>query len=116
VATGSLEDHDIALKDEAAITVVLAARGYPGAYEKGSPISGIGAAETVPGVKVFHAGTRRSGNDIVANGGRVLNVTAIGANVAEARERAYDAAARIDWPEGFYRSDIAWRALGSEPT
>lgn len=116
VATGQLENQDIALKPEAAITVVLAARGYPGAYEKGSRIAGIGAAESIPGAKVFHAGTKRSGDDIVANGGRVLNVTAIGANVAEARERAYDAAARIDWPEGFYRTDIAWRALGAEPT
>ncbi|QIB33925.1 phosphoribosylamine--glycine ligase [Ancylobacter pratisalsi] len=111
-AIGNLSELSVAMKPEAAITVVMAARGYPGAYEKGSRIGGIEAAQTIPGVKVFHAGTRRVGEDIVANGGRVLNVTAIGANVAEARERAYDAVARIDWPEGFCRSDIAWRALG----
>ncbi|WP_371348393.1 phosphoribosylamine--glycine ligase [Ancylobacter sp. IITR112] len=111
VATGRLEDQPVALKPDAAISVVMATKGYPGAYGKGSRIGGLEAAETIPGVKVFHAGTRRAGEDIVANGGRVLNVTAVGANVAEARERAYDAVARIDWPEGFCRHDIAWRAL-----
>ncbi|WP_421698896.1 phosphoribosylamine--glycine ligase [Ancylobacter sp.] len=111
VATGRLEDQPVPLKPDAAISVVMATKGYPGAYGKGSRIGGLEAAETIPGVKVFHAGTRRSGKDIVANGGRVLNVTAVGANVAEARERAYDAVARIDWPEGFCRHDIAWRAL-----
>lgn len=111
-ATGRLEDHDIALKPEAAITVVMAAKGYPGSYGKGSVISGLDAAGSIPGVHVFHAGTARRDGAIVANGGRVLNVTAIGSNVAEARERAYDAVARLDWPEGFCRSDIAWRALG----
>ena len=112
VATGTLKDHDVAMKPEAAITVVMAAKGYPGAYGKGSRISGITEAEHIAGVKVFHAGTALREGGLVANGGRVLNVTAIGANVAEARERAYDAVARIDWPEGFCRSDIAWRALG----
>ncbi|MBB3770667.1 phosphoribosylamine--glycine ligase [Angulomicrobium tetraedrale] len=114
VATGRLESQPVPLKPEAAITVVMAARGYPGSYSKGSRISGIGAAESIPGVKVFHAGTRREGAAILANGGRVLNIAAIGGNVAEARERAYDGAALIDWPEGFYRRDIAWRALGSD--
>ncbi|GLK71890.1 phosphoribosylamine--glycine ligase [Ancylobacter dichloromethanicus] len=111
VATGRLEDQPVALKPDAAICVVMATKGYPGAYPKGSRIGGLEAAETVPGVKVFHAGTRQDSDDILANGGRVLNVTAVGANVAEARERAYDAVARIDWPEGFCRHDIAWRAL-----
>ncbi|WP_428032266.1 phosphoribosylamine--glycine ligase [Ancylobacter sp.] len=112
VATGRLEDQPVPLKPDAAISVVMATKGYPGAYAKGSRIGGLAAAETIPGVKVFHAGTRREGDDILANGGRVLNVTAVGANVAEARERAYDAVARIDWPEGYCRHDIAWRALG----
>lgn len=116
VATGQLEDQPVPMKPEAAITVVMAARGYPGSYQKGTRIAGIGAAEQIAGVKVFHAGTKRAGTDLVANGGRVLNVTAIGANVAEARERAYDAIARINWPDGFCRSDIAWRALGSDPS
>ncbi len=112
VATGQLEDQPVPLKPDAAISVVMATKGYPGAYEKGSRIGGLEAAETIPGVKVFHAGTSRAGDAIVAAGGRVLNVTAVGGNVAEARERAYDAIARIDWPEGFCRRDIAWRALG----
>ncbi|WP_018388626.1 phosphoribosylamine--glycine ligase [Ancylobacter sp. FA202] len=112
VATGRLEDQPVALKPDAAISVVMATKGYPGPYGKGSRIGGLEAAETVPGVKVFHAGTRREGEAILAHGGRVLTVTALGGNVAEARERAYDAIARIDWPEGFCRRDIAWRALG----
>ena len=112
VATGRLEDQPVALKPDAAISVVMATKGYPGPYGKGSRIGGLEAAETIPGVKVFHAGTRREGDSILAHGGRVLTVTALGGNVAEARERAYDAIARIDWPEGFCRRDIAWRALG----
>ncbi|MCB4767475.1 phosphoribosylamine--glycine ligase [Ancylobacter sp. Lp-2] len=110
-ATGALADERVSMAPDAAITVVMAARGYPGSYEKGTPINGVEVAGATPGVHVFHAGTRREGTQLLANGGRVLNVTAIGANVAEARERAYDAVARIDWPEGFCRSDIAWRAL-----
>ncbi|GAB4072837.1 phosphoribosylamine--glycine ligase [Ancylobacter sonchi] len=110
-ATGALADERVSMVPDAAITVVMAARGYPGSYEKGTPINGVEVAGSTPGVHVFHAGTRREGAQLLANGGRVLNVTAIGANVAEARERAYDAVARIDWPEGFCRSDIAWRAL-----
>ncbi|MDQ0346997.1 phosphoribosylamine--glycine ligase [Ancylobacter vacuolatus] len=112
VATGQLEDQPVALKPDAAISVVMATKGYPGPYGKGSRIGGLEAAETIPGVKVFHAGTRREGEAILAHGGRVLTVTALGGNVAEARERAYDAIARIHWPEGFCRRDIAWRALG----
>ncbi|MBS7544549.1 phosphoribosylamine--glycine ligase [Ancylobacter oerskovii] len=110
-ATGTLADERVSMAPDAAITVVMAARGYPGSYEKGTPIKGVAAAGGLPGVHVFHAGTRLEGERLVANGGRVLNVTAIGANVAEARERAYDAVALIDWPQGFCRSDIAWRAL-----
>jgi phosphoribosylamine--glycine ligase len=93
--------------------VVLAAQGYPGAYERGSEIRGLEAAGALPGVTVFHAGTR-SGEDgkVLANGGRVLDVTATAPSIAEARERAYAAVDLIDWPEGFCRRDIAWRALG----
>ena len=110
-ASGTLGDHHVAFVPEAAISVVMAANGYPGSYERGTPINGIEAAGHVPGVHVFHAGTKMLDGQLVANGGRVLNVTAIGGNVAEARERAYDAVALIDWPDGFCRSDIAWRAL-----
>lgn len=94
-----------------ALTVVLAAQGYPGAYDKGTEIRGLDALEGDPRLKVFHAGTRAQDGRILANGGRVLNVTALGGSVAEAQERAYEAVARIDWPQGFCRSDIGWRAL-----
>ncbi|HTI67807.1 MAG TPA: phosphoribosylamine--glycine ligase [Caulobacteraceae bacterium] len=98
-------------KDEAAICVVLAAPGYPDAPQKGSVIYGAGA-DFGEGVAVFHAGTAlRPDGMLVATGGRVLNVCALGATLAEARERAYAAVARIDWPEGFHRTDIGWRAL-----
>jgi len=110
-ASGTLDDHHVSFVPETAISVVMAARGYPGAYERGTPINGVEAAGAVPGVHVFHAGTKLVDGQLVANGGRVLNITAIGSNVAEARERAYDAVALVDWPEGFCRSDIAWRAL-----
>jgi phosphoribosylamine--glycine ligase len=96
---------------EAAVCVVLAARGYPEAPQSGSVIAGA-EADFGPDVTVFHAGTRRREDGaLVAAGGRVLNVCALGADVAEARERAYAAIAKIDWPEGFHRTDIGWRAL-----
>jgi phosphoribosylamine--glycine ligase len=111
-ATGKLAGMpEPAWKPQAAICVVLAARGYPDAPEKGSVIHGIGA-DFGPDVAVFHAGTGlRPDGAIVATGGRVLNVCALGATLAEAREKAYAAIARIDWPEGFHRTDIGWRAL-----
>lgn len=68
----------------------------------------------VPGVEIFHAGTRRDGTRLLANGGRVLNVAARGRTVSEARDRVYEAISRIDWPEGFYRRDIGWRAIARE--
>ncbi|WP_421724614.1 phosphoribosylamine--glycine ligase [Bauldia sp.] len=97
--------------DRAALSVVMATRGYPGAYEKGSVIRGIDAAEALDGVKVFQAGTALKNGELVANGGRVLNVTATGATIADAQARAYQAVDRIDWPEGFCRRDIGWRAV-----
>jgi len=98
-------------RGEAAICVVLAARGYPDAPQAGSVIRGA-EADLGPDVTVFHAGTRRRDDGaLVAAGGRVLNVCALGATVAEARDRAYAAIAKIDWPEGFHRTDIGWRAL-----
>jgi phosphoribosylamine--glycine ligase len=98
-------------KNDAALAVVMASRGYPGAYATGSEIRGIDHANSVPGVKVFHAGTAIKENRLVANGGRVLNVTARGATIAEAQQRAYQAVDMIDWPEGFCRRDIGWRAV-----
>jgi phosphoribosylamine---glycine ligase len=91
---------------------VMAARGYPGKPETGTPIRGIERAAALPGVQVFHAGTRREPDGtLVAAGGRVLAITGTGRTIAEARERAYAGVAAIDWPDGFHRSDIGWRAL-----
>jgi len=95
---------------DAALSVVMATRGYPGDYEKGSEIKGIAAAEADDGVKIFHAGTALQGDKLVAAGGRVLNVTARGPTIADARRRAYEAVGRIDWPGGFCRNDIGARA------
>src|SRR5262249_12644582 len=100
---------------DTALTVVMAAGGYPDAYEKGSEIRGLDAAGKVEGVQIFHAGTRSDGNRVLANGGRVLNVTAMAPTVEQARERAYRALDLIDWPDGFCRRDIAWRAVGRRP-
>jgi phosphoribosylamine---glycine ligase len=109
---GVLGSFDLRWHAEAALCVVLAAKGYPGAYQKGSLIRGVAAAEdALPGVKVFQAGTALREGRLVANGGRVLNVTATGATIAEAQARAYEAVDRIDWPGGFCRRDIGWRAV-----
>jgi len=94
-----------------AVTVVMAGAGYPGEPKKGGVIGGLDEAGKVPGVTVFHAGTAKKGEDIVANGGRVLNVTATGPTLREAVDRAYQAVGKIDWADGFCRKDIAWRAL-----
>ena len=102
---------DLRWREEAALTVVMATRGYPGSYAKGSVIRGLERAAKVEGVQIFHAGTKRADGHIVANGGRVLNVTALGKDVAEAQARAYRAVDLVDWPEGFCRRDIGWRAL-----
>jgi phosphoribosylamine---glycine ligase len=112
-AEGVLASFHLRWYDKAALTVVLAAKGYPEAYQKGTEIRGLEQAAALPDVTVFHAGTRR-GEDgrILANGGRVLNVTAAGKTIAEAKTRAYEAVDRIDWPEGFCRRDIGWRAVG----
>ncbi len=110
-ADGVLEHFDLRWHDDAALTVVMAANGYPGDYAKGSEIRGLDAARAVEGVEVFHAGTAQDGPRLLATGGRVLNVTARGKTVSEAQQRAYRAIAKIDWPDGFCRSDIGWRAL-----
>ncbi|MGO4129801.1 phosphoribosylamine--glycine ligase [Inquilinus sp. YAF38] len=107
-ADGSLRHLTLRWRPEAAVTVVMAANGYPGSYRKGSPIRALEAAGQVPGTIVFHAGTKAEADGTVtAQGGRVLAVTALGADIAEARSRAYQAVDRIDWPEGFCRRDIA---------
>jgi phosphoribosylamine--glycine ligase len=101
----------LAWREEAALTVVMASKGYPGAYEKGHVITGLEAAAELSGITIFHAGTERRGNDIVAIGGRVLDVTAVGATIAEAQARAYAAVELIHWDGAFCRHDIGWRAL-----
>ena len=112
-ADGQLGHMSVRWRDEAALTVVMAAPGYPGTPEKGSTIRGLAEA-AAGGVEIFHAGTVERDGAIVANGGRVLNVTATGRTVADAREKAYAAVDRIDWPEGFCRRDIGWREIDRE--
>ncbi len=111
---GMLKNFDLRWYAEPALTVVMAAKGYPGTYERGTVIKGLDDAAAVKGVEIFHAGTKAEGGKIVANGGRVLNVSAIGRTVREAQARAYEAISRIRWPQGFYRHDIGWRAVERE--
>ncbi|MCH6203198.1 MULTISPECIES: phosphoribosylamine--glycine ligase [Brucella] len=111
---GKLDEVSLDWKDQPALTVVMAAEGYPSNVKKGSVIRDLDKLEGIDGVKVFHAGTAQKDGNIIANGGRVLNVTAIADTVAEAQARAYEAVKRVDWPEGFYRSDIGWRAVERE--
>ncbi len=113
-ADGALKNMDLRWHDDVAICVVMASAGYPGDYSKGTEIRELEAASDVPDVEIFHAGTRREGDRILAEGGRVLGVCARGKTVGEARERAYEAVDLIDWPEGFCRRDIGWRAVARE--
>ncbi|WP_296640140.1 phosphoribosylamine--glycine ligase [Roseinatronobacter sp.] len=110
-AEGRLDQAQAHWADDHALTVVMAARGYPGSYAKGTVISGLDQCPEDSSHMVFHAGTRATGGQVLANGGRVLNVTARGATLAEAQGRAYAMVDHIDWPDGFYRRDIGWRAL-----
>jgi phosphoribosylamine---glycine ligase len=111
---GVLKSFDLRWYAEPALTVVMAAKGYPGNYARGTVIEGLDEAAAVEGVEIFHAGTKTDGGRILADGGRVLNVSATGKTVREAQARAYQAIARIRWPEGFYRHDIGWRAVERE--
>jgi phosphoribosylamine--glycine ligase len=111
---GQLKHFDLRWFSDAALTVAMATKGYPGAYEKGSRIEGLDDAEKIEGVEIFHAGTAREGDHIIAVGGRVLNVCATGKTVTEAQARAYRAVDLIRWPEGFCRRDIGWRAVARE--
>ncbi len=111
-ADGSLAGHTLEWRDEAALCVVMATKGYPGSYGKGSLIGGLEAAGAMTGVTVFHAGTTLADGRVTASGGRVLGVTATAPTIAGAQVRAYAAVDVIDWPEGFCRRDIGWRALG----
>jgi len=108
---GALDRFDLRWSGDHSLGVVMAARGYPGAYAKGTEIRGLDRADALPGVTVFHAGTKTEDGRVLANGGRVLTVVGTGATLAEARDRAYAGVAAIDWPEGFCRGDIGHRAL-----
>jgi phosphoribosylamine--glycine ligase len=111
---GVLSSITLRWSDQAALTVVLAAKGYPGSPEKGSVIKGVDKAAAEPDVLVFHAGTRAKGDGLVADGGRVLNVVALGDSVSAAQAKAYRAVDLIDWPGGFCRRDIGWQAVKRE--
>jgi phosphoribosylamine--glycine ligase len=111
---GALKSFDLRWYDDPALTVVMAAKGYPGNYARGTVIEGLDDAAKVEGVEIFHAGTKAEGGKILANGGRVLDVSATGKTVSEARRRAYEAVSLVRWPDGFYRRDIGWRAVERE--
>ena len=108
---GMLGHFDLRWKDEASLCVVMAAKGYPGSYKKGTVIAGLDKAAKVPGVTIFHAGTLRREDTIAANGGRVLAVTALAPTIEEAKACAYEAVSRIEWGDGYFRRDIGWRAV-----
>jgi phosphoribosylamine--glycine ligase len=110
-ADGTLAGFDLYWSDDAALAVVLAAEGYPGPPKTGTEIRGLDAARAVEGVEIFHAGTRARDGHILADGGRVLSVASRARTIAEAQQRAYEAVGRIDWPGGFCRRDIGWRAI-----
>ncbi|MEE8439071.1 MAG: phosphoribosylamine--glycine ligase [Micropepsaceae bacterium] len=111
---GILDSVDLRWTDEVALAVVMASRGYPGSYEKGSEIRGLAEAGKIPNVQIFQAGTEERNGKILAVGGRVLNICALGHDVSEAQSRAYEALSHVDWPNGFCRHDIGWRAIARE--
>ncbi|WND01601.1 phosphoribosylamine--glycine ligase [Temperatibacter marinus] len=113
-ANGTLSDHSFTWSDHAVMNVVMCAKGYPGPYEKGTEIKGIETAEAATGAKVFHAGTRRQEGQIIATGGRVLNIVSQAKTVTDAQKQAYETVSKIDWPNGFTRNDIGWRAIERE--
>jgi phosphoribosylamine--glycine ligase len=111
-ACGTLDQAHAEWSDEVALTVVMAAKGYPGNYQKGSPIEALPADSD--NTKIFHAGTALKDGALIATGGRVLNVTALGKSVSEAQATAYKAVDGVTWEDGFCRRDIGWRAIGRE--
>lgn len=110
-AEGRLDSATINWANDHALTIVYAAKGYPASYDKGDVLNGLGCADSDPFVEIFHAGTKVQDGAVTANGGRVLNITARGDTLKQARDRAYDTIEKIEWPNGFYRKDIGWRAL-----
>lgn len=113
-AEGNLKSYNVQWSKDAALTIVYAANGYPGSPLKGTEIKNLSKIQMSQNVQIFHAGTKKSNNLLLADGGRVLNITARGATVSEAQRRAYEVIRDIDWPGGFYRRDIGWRAIARE--
>jgi len=109
--TGQLKDCQIHWKPQASVCVVMAAQGYPGPYEKGKEITGIETAEALEDIEIFHAGTITKEGKIFTNGGRVLGVTSLGGDIAQAIERAYEGVKKIFWDGAYYRADIGQKAL-----
>ena len=110
-AKGELNEYQLNWADDHALTIVYAAKGYPGDYKKGTKIIGLNEISSSSNVQVFHAGTKEVENSIISNGGRVLNITARGSSLIEAHKIAYETIEKIQWENGFYRNDIGWRAL-----
>ncbi|HPF45666.1 MAG: phosphoribosylamine--glycine ligase [Alphaproteobacteria bacterium] len=113
-ADGTLDQMNANWSDQVSLNVVMAAKGYPGGYEKNTEIKNLDAAGSAENIMIFHAGTKKSGDKILATGGRVLNITSLAATVTEAKRAAYAALDKINWPEGFCRRDIGWRAIERE--
>ena len=111
---GNLDRIQLKWKNEIAIVVVMAAKGYPGSYSTGSIINNLNSAEQIDGTKVFHSGTRKDSTKYVSDGGRVLGITATGKNINECRARSYKAIEAINWTDGFYRTDIGWRIINNK--
>lgn len=113
-AEGTLDQMSADWAEEVSLNVVMAAKGYPGSYEKNTEIKSLDKAGSADNIMIFHAGTKKDGDNILATGGRVLNVTAMASNVTNAKNDAYNALDQIDWPQGFCRRDIGWRAIERE--
>ena len=107
----SLDNYTLQWKENFAITIVLAAKGYPESYETGDEIKGLDTIDSIDDVEIFHAGTKNKDNKIVTSGGRVLNINGYGKNLVDAKEKAYSLVKKINWPGCYYRKDIGWRAL-----
>ena len=107
----NLDNYTLKWKENFAITVVLAAKGYPESYETGDEIKGLDAIDNIDDVEIFHAGTKTKNNKIVTSGGRVLNINGYGKNLVDAKEKAYNLVKKINWSGCYYRKDIGWRAL-----
>ena len=113
-ANGTINQIEAKWSDKVSLSVVMAANGYPGPYKKNSKIINLEQAGSENNIMIFHAGTKKVENTILATGGRVLNITSLSSTVTEAKNDAYTVLNQINWPQGFYRKDIGWRAVERE--